>query len=454
MGLLLASGSSKPTYPYDMWYGVKGSFSSKDYKLERVGNLDLHKTLPIQKKLKRYVENNLTGAVKYYLNANDSRKKDGGAAAIIDSTDGNVMLEKPEYYLRVEIDVDSWIYAISEYPLPGFVKKEKRAIAPWFSTIDLTNNIAVSGCFLTWNGDEVARGENGLPIFTTNAAQFRGGNGSSHASWDDTYRSQLGMARTNISKATVRPLCKNGTHHGAFRTFNEIAWLQRIEYASLHSQDAYTTTLTIEGYHQGGLGNGCTWNSSEWNSWASYYPFIPSGVTAPLGNNTGKVNFDVTLADGNKKTFQVTSYRGLEVPFEYLWMLADDVLIRTYPDTDKALTEAYLCEDYTKFTSPSDNATTVPNGYELIAELPRATDYILREQISKKGYAFPSAIGGSANTGWCDSFYSPGVANSGWYGALLSAHAGDGACAGFGTLGADVRSSYTYATLGFRLCRD
>ena len=88
----MGSGNTKPQYPYDQWYGVQGDFNSQDYKLKRVGNLDLHRTLPIQAKLKRFVENP-DGSVKYYLNQNDSRKKDSGATAVIDSTDGNVMLE-------------------------------------------------------------------------------------------------------------------------------------------------------------------------------------------------------------------------------------------------------------------------------------------------------------------------------------------------------------------------
>ena len=78
MSLILGSGSTKPQFPYDMWYGVQGDFTSKDKKLTRVGNLDLHRTLPIQNKLRRFVENP-DGSVKYYLGANDSRKKDSGA---------------------------------------------------------------------------------------------------------------------------------------------------------------------------------------------------------------------------------------------------------------------------------------------------------------------------------------------------------------------------------------
>nr|DAW03055.1 MAG TPA: hypothetical protein [Caudoviricetes sp.] len=33
MGLILGSGSTKPQYPYDQWYGVQGDTTSSDYKL-------------------------------------------------------------------------------------------------------------------------------------------------------------------------------------------------------------------------------------------------------------------------------------------------------------------------------------------------------------------------------------------------------------------------------------
>ncbi len=450
MGLILGSGNSKPQYPYDMWYGVQGDFTSQDYKLTRVGNLDLHRTLPIQSKMRRFVENP-DGSVKYYLHQNDSRKKDGGAAAIIDSTDGNVMLELVEYYVRFEISGTKWLYAISEYPLPGFVKLERKSISPWFGTFDTTESKAVSGCFLTWNGDEVARDGNGYVVCTTNAARFRGGSGSGDSGKDGTYNSQLGMARTSVSKATVRGYCKNGTHHGAYRAYNQIAWLQRIEYASLHCQDTYTSTLTADGFHQGGLGSGPAVNSTEWNTWGGYRPFIPNGVTATLGNNTGKVSYTIKGWTGGDKTVQVTSYRGFEFPFEFIWMLADDVLVWHKDD----VSIAYVCEDPTKFTSHSDSATSVPDGYVSVTELPRSSGYILTFGISTKGFSFPNATGGNYNKGGCDYFYTPvGDGGRGWYGALLSAVAYRGAVAGFGYLATDYRSSYAHAALGFRLCRN
>lgn len=453
MGLILGSGATKPQYPYDMWYGVQGDFTSKDYRLTRVGNLDLHRSLPIQNKLRRFVEN-ADGSVKYYLHQNDSRKKDSGAKATLDSTDGNVMLEKPAYYFKFEIVGTKWTYAISEYPLPGFVLMERKTISPWYATINQETSTAVSGCWLKWGSDdELARDANGFVSLLANAANFRGGSSPTSATNDGTYHSMLGMPRTSISKATARGLCKNGTHLGVYRAYTEIAWLQRIEYASLHCQDAYNETLTADGFRQGGLGNGTAVDSNGWNAWGGYNPFIPCGVTAVLGNNTGRVPYTIknwNAEDGNDKVVQVTSYRGFEVPFEYLWMLADDVLCHYSADDGRFV--AYLCKDCTKFTSPADNAAYVPDGYMPMCDLPNASGYILHFAVSSNGITFPDAIGGNANQCGCDYFYYPS-SPSGWYCALLSARADYGASAGFGYLYANGRGSWTIAGGGFRLCR-
>lgn len=449
MGLLLGSGSTRPQYPYDMWYGIQGDFTSRDYELERVGNMDLHRTLPIQKKLRRFVENP-DGSVKYYLHQNDSRKKDSGAPAIIDGTDGNVMLEKPEYYFRYEVEGTKWIRAYSEYPLPGFIKMERKTVSPWYATIKIDTNEAVSGCFLEWNGDEIARDENGYVKVTANAADYRGGAGAGDASKDGTYNSMLGMPRTSISKANARAACKNGTHLGVYRVYNEIAWLQRLEYASLHCQDAYSIKLTE--YAQGGLGTGPSVNGNEWNEWGGYKPFIPCGVTATLGNNTGQVSYVIKGWTGGDKTVTVSSYRGLENPFCFLYSLADDVLIWHKED----VSIAYVCENPDKFASPSDNADTAPDGYEAIAELPREDGYILQLSHSSKGYSFPESTGGSSNAGACDYFHTYAdneEFSPGWCGALLAGYANYGSSAGFGYLYTYVRSSYSNAYSGFRLCR-
>lgn len=452
MGLILGSGTTKPQYPYDQWYGVQGDFSSTDSTLKRVGNLDLHRTLPVHVKMRRFVENT-DGSVKYYLHQNDSRKKDSGAAAILDSTDGNVMLEIPEHYFRFEVSGTNWTFAMSEYPLPGFIKVPRRSISPWGCTVDNVNNTVVSGSWITWSGDNIARDGDGLPIFTANAAQFRGAGNT--AGNDGTTKSGLGMCRTSISRTTMRGYCKNGTHVGAGRAYNTIKWFFRIEYATMNCQAAYNATLTADGFHQGGLGNGTAFDSTSWNTHNAYYPFIPCGITATLGNNTGLVPYEVNLTQGGSKTFQVQSYRGFEVPFEYIWINADDVLIHHSPDTANALSVAYLCDDPTLFVTPGNTQEAVPTGYVAKTTLPRASCYPKYEEVdSVTGMSFPAVSGGSATTGITDYFYHPGADADGWYAALFGGVANSGASAGFGYLYTNHRPTHTHAGLGFRLCRN
>ena len=452
MALILGSGQTRPQYPYDQWYGVQGDFSSTDKTLTRVGNLDLHRTLPVHQTMRRFVENT-DGSVKYYLHQNDSRKKESGAAAILDSTDGNVMLEIGEHYFRFEVAGTKWIAAVSLYPLPGFVKIPRRVVSPWGATIDNVNNTVVSGCWLTWSGDAVAKDANGLPIFTSNAAQFRGCNNS--AGNDGTTKSGLGMCRTSISRTSMRGYCKNGTHVGAGRAYNTIKWMFRIEYATMDCQATYNATLTQDGFHQGGLGNGTAFDGTAWNTHNGYNPFIPCGVTATLGNNTGLVSYEFNLTQGGTKTVQVQSYRGFEVPFEYIWLNADDILIHHSPTTGDNLSVAYVCNDPTLFTTPTDSQATVPSGYVAKTTLPRASCYPKYEEMdSVTETSFPAVSGGSGSTGICDYFYHPGDSADGWYAALFGGHAPYGAYAGFGFLSTINRPAYTIAYLGFRLCRN
>ncbi|MCS3311191.1 hypothetical protein NXX38_04055 [Bacteroides sp. BFG-637] len=94
---------------------------------------------------------------------------------------------------------------------------------------------------------------------------------------------------------------------------------------------------------------------------------------------------------------------------------------------------------------------------EAITELPRTEGYVLSMAHSTKGYSFAEKVGGSSNKGYCDYYWTPTGGSTwsavGWYGALLSASAHYGATAGFGSLGANGRSSDANAGIGFRLCR-
>ena len=97
MGTLIGIGNTVPQFPYkDLWYGIRinlknGGHCVADGKLERVGNLDLHRSLPIQNRIRRYMAN-ADSSVKYWLGANDSTLKEGGGVARLNALDGIVQL--------------------------------------------------------------------------------------------------------------------------------------------------------------------------------------------------------------------------------------------------------------------------------------------------------------------------------------------------------------------------
>ena len=455
MGLLIGVGNTTPKFPYtDLWYGIRihiknGGHSVADGKLERVGNLELHKTLPIQSRIKRYVANT-DGSVKYWLGANDSRVKDGGGAANLNAVDGIVQLYKPDYWRRIEFDGDDLLVAISEVELPGFVHMKEKSRSPWLATFDRTTNLPTCACFLTWSGNEPARNADGTLIYTSNAANFRGGNNST--AYDGKPSSLIGCPASSTSKSTIRTRCRNlgaKWHHGGWRFREEMSWLMAIEFGDLDSQAPYYSTKDEQGYSHGGLGNGTYFDRSTWSSYNGNNPFIPAGITAPLGNNTGIVDFETTLANGTKKTFKVASYRGWEQPQQHVWEHNDDVVV--YNDTTKQETTLYMATDPAKFTTPADSATSVPDGYEELGLLPKNADGYISEMGCSHGYTFPSSVvGGASNKHYCDYYWHPTA--DGFYQLLSACTAGAAGLAGVRFASAVVRGATTDAYCGFPLC--
>lgn len=456
MGLLIGVGTTTPKFPYtDLWYGLrvhldKSGHSVSDGKLERVGNLDLHRSLPIQNRLKRYVAD-ADGSVNYWLGANDSRKKEGGGTANLNATDGIVQLYKPDYWRRFEFDGNDLLVAISEVELPGFTHMSEKSRSPWLATFNRSTNVPTCACFLTWNGDVPARNEDGTLIFTDNAATYRGGTNST--SYDGTYRSLIGMPASNTSKSTIRTRCKSlgaKWHHGGWRFREEMSWLMAIEFGDLDSQAAYNAEKTADGYSQGGLGNGTYYDSRTWNAYNGYNPFIPSGITAPLGNNTGVVSYESLQSDGTYKTFNVASYRGWEQPQQYLWEHNDDVVVRS--DTEASTITLYMCSDASKFTTPADSATSVPDGYKELGALSTASGYISAMGVAL-GYSFPNSVtGGASNKNYCDYIWIP--TGNGFYQLLSAAGAYGSEWAGVRYADAGGRGAAASADYGFPLCLD
>jgi hypothetical protein len=413
---------------FDQWYGIRRLKGQSSTALTRIGNMDLHKAvggLPIQNKMRRCLV--LDGEVNYYLDSANSLLKDGGAAAILDGTDGNVMIEIPQHYARFwEETVGSDIYqnaAVSEYALQGFTLIEKHYISAYEASLNRTTNKLASVVNLT--------------------EDYRGGNNTS--AWDAAVNSLLGKPVTNLTRPNERAYAAaigTGWCEEPFEFMSPWRWLAMIEYANTNIQLAVNNTLTAEGYRQGGLGDGVTTaNGTEWSNFNSYNPFIPCGTTNSLGNRSGEVSLTVTDFGGAgvDRTFKVPSYRGIENPFGHIYKRIDGININRAGG--KVL--AYGKKGVTGFVD--DTAT----GYTLLGEMPYTSDYILNVMFSN-GVILPETNGGGATSGFADYYYAP--SSVGWKAPLSSALAAYATYGGLAIVLANSSAAYALTYFGLRLC--
>lgn len=437
MGLIIGVGNTKPTFPYDYYYGVKINTAVADPVLERVGLSSLHASLPVQSMMRRCLLND-DGEVVTYLHATDSTKTDTGAAADLTGASGMVMVEIPEHYRKFEFDGTTITALISLIQLPGFHKVRKIYRSAYEATVE--------------------RSTHKLASVVNTTADYRGGNNT--AAWDDTYRSELGRPATSISLTNFRAYARNrgtaglngkGWNCDLYEAAVNTYWLYVIEYANLNCQAPFTSELTEQGYHKGGLGDGVTTlNSTKWNNFNSYNPFVPCGITNSLGNRTGVVDYTLPVEyDANQLTVQVPSYRGIENPFGHVWSWTDGLHVQAQSNDAGGKHVFYRAED----DNPANFQDSNYNGYEVRGELPRSDGYVKQLVCGEHGDIMPLKVGGSATTYICDYFYqnipASGVALRGVY---FGGNAYSGAIAGLAFASTSYAPSTTDASIGSRLC--
>ena len=418
-------------------YGVRHFFNNASPDLTRIGDADLHRDLPVQNLMRRCVVDD-TGAVRYYLNADDSTKKEDGTAANLTGADGQVMVEIPAHYRKASLNTAGGYMdvEISLYPFEGAIRVPRYLVSAYEATLDRENNKLAS-------------------VVNTTAA-FRGGN--NNADWDGTYRSLLGLPATSISLTDFRTYGRNrGTGWGCYDYNAHLAiyWLFAIEYATLDSQKAFNPDLDSAGYHQGGLGSGVS-NFSNWSTYNSYNPIIPCGFTNSLGNKTGVKDFVLTEAQaeayGSEHTESVPSYRGIENPFGHIWKWTDGFL---GVGVNGEYQDIYVCRDPSKYSSvvTSDyvhfaDHEAAANGY---CKAIVASDPNLQAEVRVFGDIFDRDDSGSASTYFCDYHYHANTDGS-VYGLCVGGPADDGSLAGLAYFSALYGPASANAYFGSRLC--
>lgn len=430
MGLIIGVGGTKPTFAYDYYYGIEWDSTVSNPKPTRIGKMELHQSLPVQSLMRRCLLTD-DGAVNYYLHANDSTKRDNGAAANLTGADGQYMVEMPDVYVRFETDGTKNRALISTQALPGFHLWRK----DYISAVEAT----------------VQRSTNKLAAVVSTDADYRGGNND--ATRDGTYRTMLGMPATSISLTNFRAYArKRGSTEwncNVYQTHRKMWWLYAIEYANFNCQDTFNAALTEDGYRQGGLGAGVTTlNGTKWSNFNGYNPVIPCGTTNSLGNHSGVVVYTMPSEyDTATTVVGVPSYRGVENPFGHIWKWTDGCKAMIQSEASGGLSEFYVCDEPANFTS-SGTAN-----YQLRGVLPRKEGYVKTLILGEDGEIMPLKIGAGSTTYFCDYFYTSipesGVSERG---VLFGGYAYDGAYAGFVYAYTHLSATNTNAYIGSRLC--
>ena len=434
------------------WYGVEWDVTNSSPNLTRIGNLELHKTLPIQSQFKGCVSQGTN--IQYYLDAEDWSKKEDGTTSVLDGTDGVVRVHTPKFYHKTEADGNKRRIMVSLEQVDSTWEETPAMLIDAYRPTQI-NTVPSSGYLNTLAVNTL------VSVVNTTAALRGGNNSSSYDSYlsTDVFKTQLGKSRTSLSRANARTRARqSGSELINFEQYQWIFyWLYVIEYASFNSQAAFNANLTAEGYHQGGLGNGVTTgNYNRWTYYNSNYPLIPCGYCNDIGNGTGVKNATIvfpTSSDGTgtqSYTFAVPRWRGFDNPFGHIWTNVDGIIIDTPKEgeTDTSvLPTVYIISNPDNYT---DSLTDVESKADKIFTMPHLTGFITKwnDDDGQINMIPAGSTGGSSTTYMCDQLYID--YNDTPVTLLLGGRAGLGSYAGLGSFYSYYGVGNTYPYVGFR----
>ena len=400
------------------WYGVSWSETSSNPDCTRIGNMDMHRSLPIQSMMKGYLYFKDGNPLYRMLKLNDSWTKCENYSAggwrdvdtLLEDNNINVMIKIPEFWW-----IDDYIESTETHNLkicphakPGWYHHKEAYVSAYEGYID---------------GNYYRSSKNKIPS-------------------------------VNFTRSTVRPKARaNGLGNSwNIYTYNEhraICHLFLVEYATRNSQKAVNTTLTAEGFRQGGLGSGCTTGIATING-ARTYSFIPTGSSDSLGSGSGEVTVTIQQTDSSGSNTTTTTrkcnrYRGIENPFGHVWKHTDDVI--------SVYISGYGARFWYKCDSPDHFGDSISNDnpyYKNIAANAVVTGYKTKIVTTSTCDFFAlSCNNGSETTYWCD--YNWDNTDGSLHCLLIGSHSDNGGRAGLFHLASGAGVGNSNAHIGSRL---
>ena len=123
-------------------YGVQFDTAVSTPTCTRVGSSDLHKSCPVQNRMRGCLLDD-DGNVVEYLDPRD------WTGQVRDGSRGQVMVEIPLHYRKFETDGTKLTVRISELPLPGYHQVPKCYVSAYEASLDRSNNKLASVCNAT-----------------------------------------------------------------------------------------------------------------------------------------------------------------------------------------------------------------------------------------------------------------------------------------------------------------
>lgn len=398
-------------------YGVEWDMASSSPDGKRVGNMQLHRELPVQSGMRGVVLDN-NGGVYYYHEPTAWKMT-------FASKDYASMVEIPDHWYRIYITGTKFKMMLSSIPLPGYKH--------------------ISKFYIGSSEAQMLRSLGLLMSDKTNSTDTRGGDNT--AEWDGTYRSLLGRPVTNLTRDQFRQAARKRGSGWEMYTYNAhktLFWLFAVEYATLDSQKPFNAQKDANGFAQGGLGPGPT-QMTDWTNFNKINPLIPCGYTNEFGNGSGEKAYVVKNASGGTHaTLMANRYRGIENPFGHIWKYTDGANIQVTTG-DAGLSILWTTDD------PSNFSDTSYTGYNKKGNICRTNGYAKKMLLGEDGDIVATEIGGSSSTYWCDYYYTYTSANR-MQVVLVGGYADAGSNAGLARVDTSNAPSGATRTIGSRLC--
>jgi hypothetical protein len=402
-------------------YGVEWDTASSSPDGVRVGNIQLHRELPIQSKM-RMCEVDRLGAVTA-----------ASVSGMVQRLDGSIMTEIPEHWYKLYTNGTKFRMMLSEIPLPGYNHIDKFYISTYEACISRSEG-------KLWSENLYAYSDGNSSL-----NNLRGGDNTSD--WDGTYRSLLKRPVTNLTRDQFRQAARkrgSGWEMYTYGAHKTLFWLFAVEYATLNSQKPFNAQKDANGFSQGGLGEGAS-QMTDWINFNNANPLIPCGYTNEFGNGSGEKAYVVTNASGGTHaTLMANRYRGIENPFGHIWKYTDGANIQVTTG-DAGLSILWTTDD------PSNFSDTSYTGYNKKGNICRTNGYAKKMLLGEDGDIVATEIGGSSSTYWCDYYYTYTSANR-IQALLIGGSADIGQNSGLAYINTHDESSAAAKYFGSRLC--